>query len=443
MKKKPRDEDEEESPERGEGGDKGYPCPSCKKPQPYFEYHRSKYGWVRCPGCGTYVRKKEVPDRFIKAVRKTSGKPMEGFEGEGVEEAEEIDESEAGGVVPFRRPRPAHVILSQILDEFGVKQAAKRIMVTRCRRVGELHPTDVQRMLMDLDSGLNPKEAGYVADEYYYAVQNERRAAAEAAERPGTYMWGGGEKDQYGGYGRYGGEYSRPAPLSPYSYPSGYGSGYGDSQRRQAWGQQGVLTEDRLMQILEERDRQFQDAMRRQRVEDSLSELMKQVIDLANEVKQLKENPPTAVPPDVVTRAELEKERSDAYMKMLERQVAALEKAVERYESALKEAEDRHEKILDKVEAKHREEVKELRDKLEDTMRSSRAVEGYKDDSVRLAAEALNRAADILEKKEPVRAVSESLARLAEGEPEKPPQFPKEKVGEETITEQIPEEYLE
>jgi len=163
------------------------------------------------------------------------------------------------------------------------------------------------------------------------------------------------------------------------------------------------------------------------------------------EVKNIKENPPVAVPPDVVTKDELEKQRADAYVKMLERQINALEKAVDKYESALKEAEARHEKILEKVEQRYREEVKELRNKLEDTIRhSSRSVEGYKDDSVRLAADALNRAADILERKEPVKVIIEGMGRLAEREQQPPvAQPPKEKVGEQTITEQIPPEYLE
>jgi len=101
-------------------------------------------------------------------------------------------------------------------------------------------------------------------------------------------------------------------------------------------------------------------------------------------------------------------------VKMLERQINALEKAVDKYESALKEAEARHEKILEKVENRYREEIKEMRSKLEEAIRhSSRSVEGYKDDAVRLAAEALNRAADILEKKEPVRAIGETITRLA------------------------------
>jgi len=150
------------------------------------------------------------------------------------------------------------------------------------------------------------------------------------------------------------------------------------------------------------------------------------------------------VPPDVVTKADLEKQRADSYMKMLERQVEMLEKAVEKYESALKEAESRHEKILEKVEQRYREEIKELRNKLEETIRrSSRSVEGYRDDSIRLAADALNRAADIIEKKEPVKVIIEGVGKLATEEQGQTAQLPKEKVGEQTITEQLPPEYLE
>ena len=199
------------------------------------------------------------------------------------------------------------------------------------------------------------------------------------------------------------------------------------------------------MEILAQRDREFEERLRQRRLEDNLTQLMKQVINLSNEIKNIKENPPSAIPPNVVTREELEKQRADSYMKMLERQVEMLEKTVEKYESALKEAEARHEKILDKVESRYREEIKEMQKKVEDLMRRSvRTTEGYKDDSIRLAAEALNRAADILERKEPVKVIVEGMGKLAaEEQGQAVTQPPKEKVGEQTITEQLPPELIE
>jgi len=388
-----------------------------------FLYHSSRRGWVKCQSCGKYVRKKLVPEKFIKRVS------LEELEPEEAKEEEEEEYEEERGRVPFRRPRPAWIILKQILDEF-----AKKIITARCRRIGELHPTEVQRMLMDLDSGLNHKEAGYVADEYYFALQSEQQETEEYEGMTAYPRWerGGGYGGATYGWSRYETR-STGYPIPPRTYTG-----------RRPWEQpSGTLTEDRLMEILAQRDREFEERLRQRRLEDNLTQLMKQVINLSNEIKNIKENPPSAVPPDVVTKADLEKQRADSYMKMLERQVEMLEKTVEKYESALKEAEARHEKILDKVESRYREEIKEMQKKVEDLMkRSSRTIEGYKDDAVRLAAEALNRAADILEKKEPVRAIGETLSRLAEKE-ETVTQPPKERVGEQTITEQLPPELVE
>jgi len=415
--------EEEESPEQ-----ETFECPSCGQPQTEFLYHSSRRGWVKCPSCGKYVRKKLIPEKFIKRVS------LEEIEPEEAKEEEEEYEEERGRV-PFRRPRPAWVILKQILDEFGVKPAAKKIIVARCRRIGELHPTEVQRMLMDLDSGLNHKEAGYVADEYYFALQSEQQETEEYEGMTTYPRWerGGGYGGATYGWSRY--ETSRTGyPIPPRTYTS-----------RHPWEQpSGVLTEDRLMEILAQRDREFEERLRQRRLEDNLTQLMKQVINLSNEIKNIKENPPSVVPPDVVTKADLERERADSYMKMLERQVDALEKAVEKYEAALKEAESRHEKIVEKIEQRYREEIKELRNKLEDTIRrSSRSIEGYRDDSVRLAADALNRAADILEKKEPVKVIIQGMGKLAEQQEQTTVQPPKEKVGEQTITEQLPPELIE
>jgi len=418
------DIEEEESPEQ-----ETFECPSCGRPQTEFLYHSSRRGWVKCQSCGKYVRKKLIPEKFIKRVSLEELEPEETKEKEGEEEWKE-----ERGRVPFRRPRPAWVILKQILDEFGVKPAAKKIITARCRRIGELHPTEVQRMLMDLDSGLNHKEAGYVADEYYFALQSEQQEAEEYEGMTAYPRWerGGGYGGATYGWSRYETR-SRGYPIPPRTYTT-----------RRPWEQpSGVLTEDKLLEILDRRDREFEERLRRTKLEDQLTTLVKNVTQLAMEIKNIKENPPSAVPPDVVTKADLEKERADSYMKMLERQVKKKKKMVDKYEATLKEAEARHEKILEKVESRYREEIKEMRNKLEEAIRhSSRSVEGYKDDAVRLAAEALNRAADILERKEPVRAIGETLTRLA-GEEEKTVQPPKERVGEQTITEQIPPEYLE
>jgi methyl coenzyme M reductase subunit C-like uncharacterized protein (methanogenesis marker protein 7) len=71
-----------------------------------------------------------------------------------------------------------------------------------------------------------------------------------------------------------------------------------------------MLTEDRLMEIFARRDRKFKERLRRTKLEDQSTKLVENVTKLAMEVKNIKENPPVAVPPDVVTEAELEKQRA-------------------------------------------------------------------------------------------------------------------------------------
>ena len=415
--------EEEESPEQ-----ETFECPSCGQPQTEFLYHSSRRGWVKCPGCGKYVRKKLIPEKFIKRVSLEELEPEEAKE-------EEEEEWEERGRVPFRRPRPAWMILKQILDEFGVKPAAKKIIVTRCKRVGELHPTEVQRMLMDLDSGLNHKEAGYVADEYYFALQSEQQETEEYESMTTYPRWerGGGYGGATYGWSRYE-RTSTGYPIPPRTYTG-----------RRPWEQpSGVLTEDRLMEILAQRDREFEERLRQRRLEDNLTQLMKQVINLSNEIKNIKENPPTAVPPDVVTKADLEKQRADSYMKMLEKQVEILKETVGKYERLIERAKSEHKEELKELQQRYEKQLEKLYEELKEARRhASRSTEGYREDSYRLAAEGMHRLADIIERKEPIKVVIEGVSKLAEEERAPTTQPPKEKVGEQTITEQLPPELIE
>jgi prefoldin subunit 5 len=372
---------------------------------------------VKCPSCGKYVRRSLVPKEMIKVV------DIEEIEPEEAEEREEEEEEE--GRVPFRRPRPAYVILKQILDEFGVKEAAKKIIVARCKRIGELHPTEVQRMLIDLDSGLKQKETGYVADEYYFALQSEREV--EGYEGRGFYPRVEGGEREYGGYYGWG---RRETEDRGYRY----------TPPRARYAEPVPLTEDRLMEILDRRDKEYEERQRRLRLEDHLTDMMKEVISLRNELRTIKENPPVMTPPNVVTKEELERQRADSYMKMLERQVETLEKAVEKYENLLSRAEDRHKEELKEVQQAYKEELKALRDELNAVRKEVGRGEGYKEDTYRFAAEGMHRLADIVERKEPIKVIVQGMRDLSRPEEFKPP---REKVGREEITEQIPPEYLE
>ena len=230
-------------------------------------------------------------------------------------------------------------------------------------------------MLMDLDSGLNHKEAGYVADEYYFALQSEQQEAEEYEGRTVYPRWGRG-----GGYGgtTYGwSRYERTStgyPIPPRTYIS-----------RHPWEQpSGTLTEDRLMEILAQRDREFEERLKRTKLEDQLTKLVENVTKLAMEVKNIKENPPVAIPPNVVTKDELEKQRADQYVKTLERQIAAMEKTVEKYERLIEKAEDRHKEELKELQQRYEKQLEKLYEELKEARRhASRPTEGYKEDTYR------------------------------------------------------------
>jgi len=402
-----------------------FKCPSCGRPQREFLYHPSRRGWVKCLSCGKYVRKKLIPQKFVRVVQ--SLKEIE------PEEAEEEEELEGRGRVPFRRPRPAYMILRQILEEFGVKPEARRIIIGRCKRIGELHPSEVERMLLDLDSGLKRKEASYVAEEYYYALQSEREEAEETYGRtvyPRTWGEEGYSTTTYG--------WSRSRTSTSFLPPAReYGA-------RRPWEpQRGFLTEDRLLEILEERDRRFEERLRQQKIEDTLTNLMKQVISLSNEIKNIKENPPSAIPPNVVTREELEKQRADAYVKMLERQIETMEKTLEKYEELIRNTEEKYREELKELQKTYREELKDLREKYEKARESARSIQSYRDDTIRFTADVTKEIADVLKDKEPVKTITQTLVKLAEKGETSTAQPPKEKVGEQTITEQLPPELIE
>jgi len=76
-------------------------CPSCEKPQPYFVYRRSKRGWVTCPRCGKYIRKRDIPSRFGKVIAEDGGSSERQ-----IAEAVPQDEGEGGGVLAQAQARP-------------------------------------------------------------------------------------------------------------------------------------------------------------------------------------------------------------------------------------------------------------------------------------------------------------------------------------------------
>ncbi|MDJ0269634.1 MAG: hypothetical protein NXY59_03620 [Aigarchaeota archaeon] len=183
---------EKESPEQ-----ETFECPSCGQPVTEFLYHSSRRGWVKCSTCGKDVGMELVPKKFIKKVGLEELEPEKEKEKERKKEkATEREEWEKErGRVPFLRPRSAWTVLEQIRDEFGVKPAAKKIIIARCRRIGELHPT-------------------YVADEYYFALQSGQQQAEEFECMTAYPRWGRGCGGAAYGWSRFLEKYHVEAKVS-------------------------------------------------------------------------------------------------------------------------------------------------------------------------------------------------------------------------------------
>jgi hypothetical protein len=316
--------------------------------------------------------------------------------------------SDEAEVVPFRRPRPPHVIIEGILTQFGVKERAKEIIISRCKRAGGMHPSELERSLMDLDSGVNRKEASYVTEEYYLALQAEDDATRESEGR--TYPMRRGEQ------GRGGSSY--PTRYGEREYPS---TDYDSSRRlwdrtREGYGEERPLTTRDLMDILERREHDLEERMRRSTLEEKISSISEDISVLATELKSIKENPP---------KASDEPKGPSAYEKALEHTIERQDKRLaelmdlirnERSEAKddAKELREIYEKRIENQEKKFREELDKKGIPYDTT--------GYRDDSVRLAAEGLHEVADVMRTRgSPFKIMIEGLPKLM-GEEGRPPQ---------------------
>lgn len=181
---------------------------------------------------GSLVRSGHIPTRaeLAKAKREKPGPEALKFK-------EEMEE------VPFRRPRPPHVLIESILTQFGVKERAKDFIIKRCKRAGEMRPSELERSLIDLDSGVNRKKIRYITEEYYLALRAEEDVARQAEGRswPIRRLEPVYSDDIY------------PRRVEP--SVSQYEWGYDRSLRRRPWERsyyirERSLTRDELMDIL-------------------------------------------------------------------------------------------------------------------------------------------------------------------------------------------------
>jgi len=182
--------------------------------------------------------------------------------------------------VPFSRSQPSHVLIESILTQFGVKERAKDIIISRCKRAGGMHPSELERALMDLDSGVKLNEVHYITEEYYLALQAEE--ATRQAEG-GAWTMGRREPEPGGVYdGRYLG---RGEPQTGYRHDVDRGP----RERPPETKREKSLTMQDVMDILERRERDRDDRLHRERKEKEVENIRKDMRALATEIRNLKQ----------------------------------------------------------------------------------------------------------------------------------------------------------
>ena len=355
---------------------------------------------------GRLAASKEIPTKKELQVKARAG----------------VEDRGRGEDLPFRRGKSAPELIVEICDKYGVKERATSIIADRCKRVpgGILHPSDFERLLMDLDSGLKRREAMLIAEEYDLALQGERREDEEV--RRGFYPDRRGEEVR----GRHGYD-DRAREEWPYGYDE---LGRRRGSRLDEPYSTPPLSEGRLMEILERRERDLEDKMTRGRLEEKIGALGEDMSVIATELKNLKEKPPTVPQPSM---------EDNPYMKALELQLKTTQEALKENRDDAKEQAREWRDLIKEERKEHRGEVEKLEKDVEETKKSAGRGEGYKDDSLRLASEGMNRLADVVEKKQPLRIIIDGVERMA-GEGEKPPT--REKVGESGVASKVPKEYL-
>lgn len=348
---------------------------------------------------GQLARQKVIPTKAeLKKIKRSEPGPRE----------QEFQERAEG--VPFKRPRPPHVVLERILNEFGVKDRAKDIIVTRCERMGEMHPSELQRMLLDLESGTQKKEASYIAEEYFYALGQESNRA-EDYER--SYPMKRDDTGYTGMYGRQQTGYDDRSASGGDRFDRG---GY-DRPERRPWdrsrGQEGSLSMNELMDILERRDRENERRRREDQDKQTVAQLTQDIGVLATELRNLKENPPTVTPSGESDYEKMLKHTIERQDDRIGELLGRMDTDRAEVKTDVKEQREYYEKILDKQETRFKEDL-EKRGRPYDSA-------GYKQDEFRLIGEGMHELADVVRGRgSPIKILVEGAGNLIQGTKEAP-----------------------
>ena len=366
-------------------------CPYCKTEPEYYEYSKEKKGWAKCSNCGKFSRTRDLSPDKIRAVKELShpaAEDEEDLQSEGAGEGREEGPTEP----LFRNPTPPHILLKKILNEYTVKPRVVERIVSRCQRMGTaMDPNEVGRMLMDMASGVKEREASYVVEDYVLALQNEEQRTRDIESRRSAYPT------------RRSSDY-RPSTSSYSPRPTSEISRFYESGKTS-------FTAEEVMKMMDERDREAERRRREEQNERDARETHDLIRDLQAELEELRENPPVADNPDILTRKDLAEAQNATLLETLKMQL----------EQSRLDAQRTRDEMKDMMK-EHRDDIKELRDasmkqidKLQGEVKeeqkralSKPVTEGFQGDEARLAAEALHQVADVMKSRG---SLAENLAK--------------------------------
>jgi hypothetical protein len=354
---------------------------------------------VRCPVCGEELDTMGKRAHFLNRHPDLNYEEYKDkFEVVRVEERikakTESEEEEEGreGRTPWRTPPSPTEILKEILDEYGVKEEAKRIILRKSERFGGLDPNALYDLLRDLNTGIPDKAIHHLTDDYYWALRRAEQQAREMGMRVRYPLpsWEFGEERRpiyerpyptYEREYRYGGYYP-PSPSERYGPPD-YG---GYARTSGPTGPRPLTQEDLERWWREKEERQKREELERwvyrdlpekvrketeEKIESVKSELSSKIDEILSTLRDLKEG-----------GGKKSSEETSPLLKHLEEELRLTE---ERRKEDIERLEKEHEKELEKL----MEQIRELREELKEE-RKQREEERrrFEEEKERLRAEA-------------------------------------------------------
>ena len=399
-----------------------FPCPKCGvENDHYLRYIPS--GMLKCPTCKKILKRDSIPEKFIEEVpsKKAGRKPKKPRKRERSERDEEDREGRTG---LFRRVKTPAEVVEEVLRDHNAKDDFIDYVVKKAERRGGLYPEQLRDMLLNLDSGIRPKtEIEYIVGDFYETMQAETMKARDL--RGSQYY---PQIEEGGGYRE---TYYPPTESDRHDemfYPRSPRFGQRSSQRED-WRRPEVTRQDlqEFQRDILENIRKEKEADKFDKILETITEQSKDITALGTELMNIKENPPVVAP-----------EGETDYEKSLKHTIERQDKRQEELMKLITDERKEHKADAKELREFYTHKSERLEDELKDAKnRPQREVGKYSKDEIQLAAEGMNRLADIAEKRKP----GEVLIKVMTPEGETPPK--REKVGKSRISSLVPEEMKE